>query len=336
MGDQPPSGTTLKTGHIAIFSLQDDLHALVIRKALEERFGVSCSFIVTNGISGGGGLTWSTDQRYGPSLLTHEGKAIDPRSIDLIWWRRTNYSQIAPQGLENPVDLDLINNDCRESLVGMLWTEFKGVWVNEPSATRFAENKLVQLQAAVRMGFRTPRTLVSQDPGAIRRFSGQLHNDVIVKAVKGTIKAPVLTTRLHAELLCNDEALRMSPAIYQELIPGNRHLRVQCFGEEVLAAAIDCDALDWRPFLDSPAVPYRLPDQTEQRLRAILVALGLKMGVFDFKLDEQGEPVWLEVNPQSQFLFVQGMSGLNLEDAFCRFLCHEMKSAGRNHSCVRG
>jgi glutathione synthase/RimK-type ligase-like ATP-grasp enzyme len=323
---------SLKDGHVAIFSLQDDLHALVIRKAMEERFGVNCSFIVTNGISGGGGLTWSGDGRFGPSLLTHSGKLIDVRSIDLIWWRRTNYWQLTPPNLENPVDLDVINNDCRESLLGLLLTRFRGTWVSEPNATRIAENKLVQLKAAMDEGFRTPRTLVSQDPIQIGRFCSELKNNVVVKTVKGTVKAPVLTTRLNTELLNHDTTLKMSPAIYQELIPGNRHLRAQCFGDQVLAAMIECDSLDWRPFLDSPAVPYDLPESTTRALRRILRTLGLKMGVFDLKLDEHDEPVWLEVNPQGQFLFVQGMSGLNLEEAFCHFLDVELDQARQTRS----
>lgn len=291
---------------------------------MEERFGVTCSFIVTNGISGGRGLTWSTDGGFGPSLWTHCGNLIDVRSIDLIWWRRTNYWQITPPELDNAIDLDVINNDCRESLLGLLLTRFRGIWVSEPNATRIAENKLVQLQAAVDAGFRTPRTLVSQDPAQIRSFCRELDYHVIIKAVKGTVKASVLTTTVRAELLECEEALRMAPAIYQELIPGNRHVRAQCFGDEVLAALIECDSLDWRPFLNSPAVPYGLPEAAKQALRGILRTLGLKMGVFDLKLNDHDELIWLEVNPQGQFLFIQGMSGLNLEEAFCRFLYREL------------
>ncbi len=48
------------------------------------------------------------------------------------------------------------------------------------------------------------------------------------------------------------------------------------------------------------------------------------MGVFDLKVAPDGEPVWLEINPQGQFLFVEGMCGLPLTAAFCRFLASEI------------
>ena len=48
--------------------------------------------------------------------------------------------------------------------------------------------------------------------------------------------------------------------------------------------------------------------------------LDLRMGVFDLKIDAQGEIVWLEVNPQGQFLFVEGMSDMKLAVACGDFL----------------
>ena len=42
------------------------------------------------------------------------------------------------------------------------------------------------------------------------------------------------------------------------------------------------------------------------------------------KLDlSSGRPVWLELNPQGQFLFVQGLTGLDLTAGFADFLYDE-------------
>jgi hypothetical protein len=51
------------------------------------------------------------------------------------------------------------------------------------------------------------------------------------------------------------------------------------------------------------------------------------MGIFDLKLSDDGEPVWLEVNPQGQFLFVEGLAGLDLKAAFADFLRAEADHA---------
>ena len=54
------------------------------------------------------------------------------------------------------------------------------------------------------------------------------------------------------------------------------------------------------------------------------------MGIFDLKLDEGVEPVWLELNPQGQFLFLEGMTGLPLAQAFAEFLVAEAELAGQD------
>lgn len=53
----------------------------------------------------------------------------------------------------------------------------------------------------------------------------------------------------------------------------------------------------------------------------------MKMGVVDLKLDRTEEPVWLELNPQGQFLFVEGLTRLDLTGAFSDFLRGEALAA---------
>jgi hypothetical protein len=58
------------------------------------------------------------------------------------------------------------------------------------------------------------------------------------------------------------------------------------------------------------------------KLRRVLYELNLRMGVFDLKLNDP-TPVWLELNPQGQFLFAEGLTGLPLNVEIARFLRHE-------------
>ena len=55
--------------------------------------------------------------------------------------------------------------------------------------------------------------------------------------------------------------------------------------------------------------------------------LDLRMGVFDLKMDPSGVPVFLELNPQGQFLFVEGLTGMDLIGAFSGFLRDEALAA---------
>src|SRR5262249_30053119 len=161
---------------------------------------------------------------------------------------------------------------------------FRGRWVSDPTATRLAENKLLQLRAARRAGFRLPDTLVSQSPAQIRRFCAAHHNQVIVKPVRGTQRAQLLTQLVSEELLASDESMGLCPAIYQEYVPGTRHIRAQCFGDAVYAAQIEAEALDWRGNLDLPFSVVELDGDVQERLRRVVRDLGLRMGIFDLKL----------------------------------------------------
>ncbi len=308
--------------HIAIFTIENDLHALAVKKAFEDYKDVICHIIEVDRICNSSGLSWSSTE---PSVIpTRDGELLDVRNLHLIWWRRINYPQKVPASVIDPAQIDLINNDCRAAFFGLLFTKFSGQWINEPNATLVAENKLVQLHIAQHAGFRVPRTLVSQDPRRIREFYTMLGGSVIVKPVRGTHQFHLLTKMLTEEHITSEDSLRLCPAIYQEYIPGCLHLRVHCFGHAFYTVLIESRELDWRINLDVPFRPFDLPEDTKMRIHRILTALGIKMGIIDLKLAQNTTPVWLEVNPQGQFLFVEGTSGLGLTSAFVEFLYQEV------------
>jgi hypothetical protein len=315
---------TVARKNIAIYTLADDFHALVIQKTLQDRYGVKCCVVETDRICGGDGLSWSNLDRYEPTFSTTDCERINARELDLIWWRRGYVHQQIPDEVTDPASIDVINNDCRFALFGVLFNEFKGVWVSEPQATRYAQNKLVQLNVAERAGFRTPRTLVSQNQKEIQHVCTLLSDRVVVKVVRGAKRAPLLAAMIDRAALDEGDSIRLCPTMYQEFIPGTRHVRACCFGESVYAALLDSSDLDWRDNLNIPVTTFELSDGVKARLREVLKALGIRIGIFDLKFDgDSDEPVWLEVNPQGQFLFIEGLCGLPLAAAFSEFLYRE-------------
>jgi hypothetical protein len=272
--------------------MAEDLHALAVQDALSALGGVDCHIIESNRISGSTGLTWSTSEEFPCTLPVAGGGFLDVTGVDVIWWRRPHHPQMISPEVTNQVHISVINNDCTAALTGLLLNEFSGIWINHPVPTVAAQNKLFQLKAAQKVGFRVPQTLVSQDPAAIRRFSAALDDRIIVKAVRGTIEVPLLTTMLAGERLTPDieECLRLCPAIYQECVPGKQHIRAHCFGESVYAVLIESDNLDWRVNYDMPMKEIELSEAIKTRLRAVLESLGLKMGICDLKIASDGEP----------------------------------------------
>ncbi|MGS2642692.1 ATP-grasp domain-containing protein [Streptosporangium sp. LJ11] len=237
----------------------------------------------------------------------------------MIWYRRANLPQNGISDLAADAYVDVVNQSCTATLHGLLDVEFSGTWVSDPDATRRAENKLVQLRAAGLAGFKVPRTLVSQDPEEIMRFYEAVSGNAIMKPVRASRHEQLLTMKVTREHLLHSDALRLCPTIFQEYVPGSRHLRVLCCGSDTYAVEIESQDLDWRPNLDVPFTPTTLDPVTIERLHRVLELLNLRMGIFDLKICD-GEPVWLEVNPQGQFLFLEGLTGMELTHAFAEFL----------------
>ncbi|WP_018653847.1 ATP-grasp domain-containing protein [Actinomadura flavalba] len=312
-----------KSTRIAVVTHERDLHAYAVKAEMERRYPAQVQILECDHFSAAPGLSWSPDEKIEAVLPAVGGDAVRPQELDAVWFRRlANSRTSANPEVTDPAHRELICTDTSGAALGALLTEFQGRWIDHPDASYTAQNKLVQLRAAHRLGLRLPATLISQSPDRIRAFC-DAHPATIVKAVNGVVQAPAATIPVGRELLDDDAAMRVCPAIYQELVPGRRHVRVQVFGDRVLAALLESDDLDWRPNLNIPAVPHRLPTGIEDALRAVLRALGLTMGIFDLKITDEGEYVWLEVNPQGQWLFVEGMAGLPLIEAFTDFLYGE-------------
>ncbi|GAA0388165.1 hypothetical protein GCM10009530_44060 [Microbispora corallina] len=312
-----------KAVRIGVVTHERDLHAHAVKAELERRHPATVHIFESDRFGREPGLSWSPQGLVRPVFPAADGTAVDLGTADLIWFRRLgNPRTSANPEVTDPVDRELIDVDTATAALGMLLSEFRGRWVDHPASFWDAQNKIVQLRAAHDLGVRIPRTLVSQSPERVREFCAA-HPGAVVKAVHGVMRAPVATATVSEELLAGDASIRLCPAIYQEFVPGRRHVRAQVFGDRVLAALLESDDLDWRPNLDIPAEEHRLPDRVEDDLRTILRRLNLRMGIFDLKLTDEGEYVWLELNPQGQWLFVEGMTGLPLIEAFCDFLYGE-------------
>ena len=307
-------------GCVLIVSFRDDVHALLVQEELESRFDVSCYIFEFDALPTVGGLSWSLEGRFNSCTRVRGGELLDLNSVGVVWWRRFSRDRFQANENLSKVGADLVSRDSMAAMEGVFLEEIRGTFVSAPGATRVAENKLVQLRAAQKVGFLLPRTIVSQDPGVIRNFHRELTGGGIMKTLRGTLLSPLLVVGVTEDILAADAELSMSPAIFQERISGSRHIRANCFGNEVHAVAIESEDLDSRVDLRVPMAPVTLPDEINDKLRALLQLLDLKMGIFDLKINSEGEYVWLEVNPQGQFVFLQPIANINLVTPFARFL----------------
>ena len=294
--------------HVGIVTTSADLHTDVVAALLRER-GHTVSVVLGDGSPGYGALTWSSAHPTRPLLRTAAGTRITPADLDVVWWRRAGRPTV-PDRVVDSQAREYVASANAVAVFGVWLSAVRGRWVSHPDATRHAENKIVQLRAAISAGLRIPRTLISQHPGEIREFAASLGpGRMIGKPVTGVLNLGLATGVITEAMLCDDDALAIAPTIYQELVPGHRHLRVSCFGTHVIPALIEADQLDWRYEKNYRVRSYELDSAIERQLLGVLDQLHLAMGIFDLKLDGDDAPIWLEVNPQGQFLFLEARGG---------------------------
>jgi glutathione synthase/RimK-type ligase-like ATP-grasp enzyme len=260
-------------------------------------------------------LSWSPGSLHG-TLPNSDGDPTCFTAAKVIWWRRMSRSM--PQDVTEEIQRQVVGNDCEVGLLGFAQTDFSGRWIDQPSAVRRGENKLVQLRLAHKIGLRYPATLVTQDIDRVREFAAK-HERVIAKTLRGSNTAPLLTVSVDVDAL-EARSVSMCPTIFQEEISGNQHLRVVVFGDVAHAFLVRSPHLDWRPYTDNAVEPVDLEPTIRDQLLTLLAALDLHMGSFDLKITDDGDVVFLEVNPQGQFLFLQSRTGVDLAAACADYL----------------
>ncbi|MNK98176.1 hypothetical protein D3C87_1185340 [compost metagenome] len=78
--------------------------------------------------------------------------------------------------------------------------------------------------------------------------------------------------------------------------------------------------MDWRTNLNVEAAIHGLDDHFRTQIVSFVKLLGLSMGIIDAKLTPDGDLVFLEINPQGQFLFLEPMVGFDLKQEFASYL----------------
>lgn len=312
---------------IVIVTVRNDLHALTVRGRVRDLGYTDCHIIECDHLGQGNNIHYSLGPGGdGDWIVASDGHPIAISKSRVLWLRRPRANQTLKRPLSKDEGYDLVNNDCRGALSGYLATHFRGKWISHPEATIRASDKIYQQEVARACGFRVPRTIVTQSPHEVEKFFKSCDGNVIVKALVGADHMHLETRKISDPTAFTEDTYNASPALYQECIEGTRHLRLLNFGKRSLCGLIETDNLDWRMHLDESISPWIVPDDVHHRVRRVIGELGLEMGIVDIKITPSGELVWLEVNPQGQFIFLEPLTGIPFIDAFSQYLIEEAEA----------
>ncbi len=262
--------------------------------------------------------------------LRRGAASIDLSDVDCVWYRRPGLSNA--DAAMRPW-LAGIEAEC-DDFVRDLWSTLDSRFVpGRPLVIRQAQMKMSQLRVAGTLGFALPPTLVTNDPAEMLDFYRRHDGRVISKQAGFSLLLGLPTkTYRFTELvshrdLARAESLRYCPVIFQAYVPKAFELRITVVDRRVFAAEIDSQAthhtrIDWRRYdhYHTTYRPHALPAEVERRCLALVARLGLAYGAIDMIVTPEGEYVFLEINPNGQYLWVEHKSGLPITDALCDLL----------------
>lgn len=333
---------------ILITAPENENHTAPLKWALEQAgYSVACW----------AGLGWTEDRQASISLLpdlqiedlriedlrTKDTQTKDTQLKlgrhlvepgDVIWIRRPVEPKPNPQTA--PEDAKFAAHEYRSfnhSLMYLLENLPVRV-VNKYTASRFINNKSVQLLLARACGMNVPRTLMTNSPQAVREHFRGNPERTICKTFSTHIwekeqGGPIIVTEtfeLSADMLPDDEVLTYAPAIYQEMIVKKFDVRMVLLGEAVYSYSLHNPkgALDWRADATQGLVrvePIITPPEVEKSVLAFAAKSGIVFGSFDFAIDNQDRWWFLEVNEGGQFLWLDAANpGLHVQEKFLAFL----------------
>jgi glutathione synthase/RimK-type ligase-like ATP-grasp enzyme len=279
--------------------------------------------------------SWEISATTAPTFSFFDADNDTSPPFDVIWNRRPG--QPVPNAPKGSTDFKIIHTESSNYLrnVAAFLGHDQTLWVNSLYSAHQAEQKIKQLVIAKKVGFTIPATLISNDFNKVKAFFDAQENGIIYKAFSpgkwrnSDGSATVLRTApVTIENFSQPEAIRSCPGIYQAHIQKAYELRINVFGNTVLAGKIDSQAkgksVDWRYdgiLMDIALAATILPQTINDMCIALCSDLGLAVGCIDMIVDLNGDYVFLEINQAGQFLWNEALvSEMPILDTFCRYL----------------
>jgi hypothetical protein len=344
---------------ILIIGTSDDEHVRHVTDRLNER-GSAYVLFDPRHYPASAGLTIEYDQAGGSrASLTLSGKHVDLHEVRAAW-HRARVRPIPASNVRKDQSWWVAESCTRflsqlYECLHCLWvperpaSQHEAVrlsdadappceaWVTLPACAQAPspENKLHQLAVAGRLGFAVPRTLMTNSPERFLDFYEDCHGELISKRAVNLVPrvggdaARPFTVSVRRRDAANHQAVRHGPVIFQEKVPKKVELRVTVVGTRVFAAEIRSQEsyrqhTDWRHTPEFAQARYyavhTLPAEVEQRCVQVVKALNLTFGALDLILTPDDRYVFLEVNINGQWAYLEDMLGFPISHAIAELL----------------
>lgn len=334
---------------VLIFSPCDDIHAIAVKRRLEEisegaarvklidlatfcRSG-SMTFRIGAGgaqarIDAGKAMPFSYGAGAWSEVEHADTDLTDLESVRGIWWRRPR-PPAPPQYGDKELEIFASDNVNVMANSLILHASATTTVINDPASEALANHKLLQLSRANKFALNIPETCITHSVADAEQFIQSCHSrgsSVIYKILRSS------NGRGHYTQLFTDadqdriQQISGCPTILQENIVNGTDVRVVVTDEKAFAAtATALESLSFPDIRSANTTKHthiEVPPAVLTPLLALQKSFGLKTAVYDFMIAPDGRWIFLEINPTGQWLFLETTIGARISEAFASLLWH--------------
>ncbi len=258
----------------------------------------------------GGTVGWEISSEYWDV-------SISPLNIQSIYYRKPMFPDLQEF---DKVYWPMITKDIQSVITGLA-DSFKKTVLSRPSILAKTENKVFQLMYAIQNGLAIPVSFIGNINADFTRFCS---GTSIIKPISiGKVFTENGCELYQTSMLGKIESdISLTPVYLQEYVHKSYEVRLTIIDNHMFPVRIDCDnKVDWRR--DYSSHQYSLVEAPVSIVKSCLRMLqdfGLVYGAFDFIVDESGKWIFLEVNPNGQWLWLEQILQIDISKYIVNYL----------------
>ncbi len=198
---------------------------------------------------------------------------------------------------------------------------FSGKVLTRPSILRKTENKVYQLMYVSKNGWNIPESYIGNSNGKCIKYekSASIIKPLTTGKTYGKNGWELYQTNLFKEI---NEDISLTPIYLQEYIPKQFEVRVTIVGRKMYPIRIDTEnKVDWRAdYQNHRYTQITCPDDIIVKCYKLMDDFNLVFGAFDFIVTPELKWIFLEINPNGQWLWLEQSLKLDISQKIVEYL----------------
>jgi glutathione synthase/RimK-type ligase-like ATP-grasp enzyme len=276
-------------------------------------------------------------------IVLPENIHINSSKIGAVWYRKPDNPNLTH--LDESVK-GYAFDECKKTLSGLYLYLNHCFWISPLQNLQNASNKPFQLNLVSNLGFTVPDTIVTNNPDDVWNFYKDNNGNIIYKTLStGIISSKrneweypevhfeIYTTPINVTTKEDFNSVKNCPCLFQSYIPKKFELRITVVDHKVFAAEIHSQENpatmhDWRrdELDDITHKIHELPPEVSEMCVSLVDKLGLNFGAIDMIYTPNNEYVFLEINPNGNFAWIEDRTGLRISKAIAKSLVKGMNN----------